>query len=57
MNHAAGPGSAAEILLVVVALVVVIVAFYLAVRYTFWPEERSPDHIKRRVIEDRSKDP
>jgi len=56
MNHVSGPGSVAEVLLVVVALAIVLVSFYLAVRYTFWPGELSPNHIKRRVLEDRGED-
>lgn len=56
MNHVAGPNSVAELLLVVVALAVVILSFYLAVRYTFWPGERSPNHIKRRVLGDNDED-
>lgn len=52
MNHALGPTSIVDVVLAVAALFVVVWAFYLAVRHTIRPGETSPDHIKRRVLDD-----
>lgn len=52
MNHGAGPNSIVDIVLAIAALFVVVWAFYLAVRYTVRPGETSPDHIKRRVLDE-----
>jgi hypothetical protein len=57
MNHSAAAHSFIDLVLVGIALIVVVLAFYLAVKYTFWPGEGSPDHIKRRVLEDLGQDP
>ncbi|MGH8614843.1 MAG: hypothetical protein ACREYF_23150 [Gammaproteobacteria bacterium] len=51
MNHAiGGDPSLLDLVLVGLAISVVVVAFYLAVHYTLWPGETSPDHIKRRIL-------
>ena len=57
MNHSASAHSFVDLVLVAVAVVVVILAFYLAVKYTFWPGERSMNHIKRRILDDVGRDP
>ena len=56
MTHDGAPGSIVDLILVTIALVVVLISFYLAIRYTLRPGEKSPDHIKRRVLEDRTKE-
>ena len=53
----AGHGAAArpdlfEYVLVGIAIVAAAWTIYLAVRYTLRPGENSPDHIKRRILED-----
>jgi hypothetical protein len=57
MNHTAAAHSLVDFALVAVAALVVILAFYLAVKYTFWPGERSTNHIKRRILDDVPRDP
>jgi hypothetical protein len=52
MNHSASAHSFVDLALVAVAALVVILAFYLAVKYTLWPGERSTTHIKRRILDD-----
>ncbi|HNP37629.1 MAG TPA: hypothetical protein PKK10_17410 [Woeseiaceae bacterium] len=52
MNHGASAYSFLDIVISIGALIVVLWAFYLAIRYTFWPGETSPDHIKRRILDD-----
>ena len=52
-----GPTSIFDLVLVIMAAVLVLLAFCLAIRYTFWPGEKSPDHIKRRVLNESDKDP
>ena len=44
--------SAAEWLLVAVAVCTVGYAFYKAVRHTLCPGEASPDHVKRRILDE-----
>lgn len=46
-----GPESILDLILVTASLLVVLYAFYQAIRCTMWPGERSPDHIKRRILE------
>ena len=41
-----------SIAVVGIAFAVVVVAYYLAIKCTFWPGEDEPDHIKRRILED-----
>ena len=57
MNHSATAHSFIDLMLVAGAALVVILAFYLAVKYTFWPGERSPNHIKRRILDDFGRNP
>lgn len=56
MNHTA-PTSLLELVLVGLAIGTVVLAFYLAIRHTMFPDETSPEHIKRRIIEDDCEDP
>lgn len=56
MNHSAATHSFVDLMLVTVAALVVILAFYLAVKYTFWPGEKSTNHIKRRILDDVERD-
>jgi len=56
MTHDGAPGSIVEFILVAIALAVVLLSFYLAIRYTLRPGENSPDHIKRRVLDDHSEE-
>ena len=56
MTHGSAPGTIVDLILVTIALAVVIISFYLAIRYTLRPGEKSSDHIKRRILEDRSKE-
>jgi hypothetical protein len=44
--------NALSIAVVGIAFVVVIVAYYLAIKNTLWPDEDDPNHIKRRILED-----
>lgn len=37
-----------------ISVVIVAFAFYLAIRYLFWPGERDDAHIKRRILRDES---
>jgi hypothetical protein len=57
MSHSAASHSFVDLLLVAVAALVVILTFYLAVKYTFWPGEKSTNHIKRRILDDFGRDP
>ncbi|MFH0344830.1 MAG: hypothetical protein ACHBNF_22510 [Chromatiales bacterium] len=58
MNHSNGADpSLLELVLVGLAISVVVVAFYLAVRYTLWPGESSPDHIKHRMLTEDEEQP
>jgi len=50
MHH--GAPAIWEIVAVVVVTLVVTWVLYLAVRYTLAPGESSPDHIKRRILEE-----
>jgi hypothetical protein len=47
-----GPHAAWEYGLVGFSLLVLIWVLYLALRMTFRPGERNPDHIKRTILED-----
>lgn len=47
-----GPQSILDLILVGLSVLVVLFALYSAIRYTLWPGEESPDHIKRRILED-----
>ena len=51
-GHAAGALSLLEWGLVGLAAVAVVWAFSAAVRYTLWPGEMDPDHVKRRILVD-----
>jgi hypothetical protein len=51
-GHTAGALSLLDWGLVGLAAVVVVWAFSAAVRYTLWPGETDPDHVKRRVLVD-----
>jgi len=51
MNHMAGPHSLWEYVVVACAVVILIWVFYLGIKYTFWPGEEQPDHIKRKILE------
>ncbi len=57
MNHSAAAHSFLDLVLVAAAVLVVALAFYLAVKYTFWPGEGSANHIKRRVLDDAGRGP
>lgn len=52
MNAAAGPSGPLEIVVVALAAIAVAGAIVQAVRLTLRPGEESPDHVKRRVLED-----
>lgn len=56
MTHSTGPVSIADWVLAGIALITVLAAFYYAIRFTLWPGEKSPDHIKRRILIDDEKD-
>lgn len=56
MTHSGGPVSVVDWVLAGTALITVLVAFYYAIRFTFWPGEKSPDHIKRQVLIDDERD-
>ena len=51
-HGAAGRPDLFEYVLVGIAIVAAAWTIYLAVRYTVRPGENSPDHIKRRILED-----
>jgi len=50
--EASGRPELYEYALVGIAIVAAAWTIYLAVRYTLRPGENSPDHIKRRILED-----
>ena len=52
IEHSGGPNSILDLVLVASAIAVVLVAFWLALRHTLYPGETSPDHIKRRILQD-----
>lgn len=47
----AGPHAVWEWALVVCAVLILVWVLYLGVKYTFWPGEDAPDHIKRKILE------
>lgn len=47
-----GPQSILDLVLVGLSVIVVLFALCSAIRYTLWPGEESPDHIKRRILKD-----
>jgi len=58
MQHAhsiSGAHAFWEYAVVVAAVIVLIWVLYLAFKYTVWPGEEEPDHIKRRILEDRGR--
>lgn len=56
MTHASGSVSAVDWAVAGIALITVLAAFYYAIRFTLWPGEKSPDHIKRQILDDDERD-
>ncbi len=52
IEHSGEANSILDLVLVASAIAVVLVAFYLALRHMLFPGETSPDHIKRRILQD-----
>ncbi len=51
MNSMAAPHAGWEYGLVAGALIILVWVLYLGVRFTLWPGEESPHHIKRKILE------
>ena len=51
MSHMAGPQAWWEYVLVACAIVILAWVLYRAFKYTFWPGEKEPGHIKRKILE------
>ena len=48
----ATPQGVLDYIVVTIAVVMVIVVFVICIRLFLWPKEKSPDHIKRRILKD-----
>lgn len=50
--HSGGPGGIIDYIIVLISFFMVVIVFVLFMKYLIWPGEKSPDHIKRRILRD-----
>lgn len=52
-QHTASPGGVLDFVLVAAGTVIVLLVFFYSVKFLLKPQERDPDHIKRRILRER----
>lgn len=50
ISHGAGPDGNVDLLIIAVSSLIVLLTFYYSLKWIIKPGEKSPDHIKRAIL-------